>query len=438
MLWSLCAASLCVSEETLDLRALIDEALANNPEIAASLNKRNAMWERPPQAASWEDPQLSIGVANVPTDDMDFNKIDMTMKQISLSQQIPFPGVSSLKKTVAIQEAKTSDQELAYTRLRVVRDLKKAYADLFEVNAHIATSEKNKGLLAKFVEIAQAKYEVGQGLQQDILKAQVEHSMFIERLIDFNQKRISLVAELNRLLGRESSAPITGTPELRRQPLPFSPAELETMAIDNSPVLQSLRHIIDKNEANNKLAKKMYFPSFNVSAMYGFREDYSVKESTTPAFITNADGSINNVTIRTPGQRIERDDVFSFFVGVNIPLWFLTKQNKKVAETHLLVEEAKSQYTAMQQEVFFKVRDLLAKIERADQLIELYQTGIIPQAAQSLESAIAGYRVGNVDFLTLLDSQVKLCTYEVQISSVLSEYTKDLAELEPIVGKELF
>ena len=100
----------------LDLNALVQEGLENNPEITAYRNKAGAMWERPSQAAAWEDPELMLGVRSVPVPDSDFNKIDMTMKEISLSQKIPFPGIPSLRSKVAVQEAKISDRELEYAQ----------------------------------------------------------------------------------------------------------------------------------------------------------------------------------------------------------------------------------------------------------------------------------------------------------------------------------
>ena len=203
----------------LDLNALVQEGLENNPEITAYRKKAGAMWERPSQAAAWEDPELMLGVQSVPVPDFDFNQIDMTTKEVSLSQKIPFPGVPSLRRNVAVQDAKISDRELEYARLKITRQIKETYADLFMINAHLATSEKNKNMLETFVEIARAKYEVGTGLQQDILKAQVEHSKFVERIIDFNQKKKTATAEMNRLLGRQSDTPLAGEPALSWEPL---------------------------------------------------------------------------------------------------------------------------------------------------------------------------------------------------------------------------
>ena len=94
----------CMAENILDLDALIQEALENNPEIAVLQNKKNALWERPSQVKAWDDPRLTFGVTNLPTDDFDFNKQDMTQKTVSIMQQIPFPGITSLRGKAAVEE----------------------------------------------------------------------------------------------------------------------------------------------------------------------------------------------------------------------------------------------------------------------------------------------------------------------------------------------
>jgi outer membrane protein TolC len=421
----------------LDLDELVKEALEANPDILASQKKREALWERPPQAKSWEDPRLEVGVRNVPADDADFSKIDMTMKEVALSQAIPFPGITSLKEKIAIQEAKNADRMHEYTRLLITREVKKAYYELYLVNRHIGTAEKNRGLLSQFVDIAQAKYAVGKAEQQDVLKAQVELSEFIERLIMFKQQKATIIAELNRLLSRDDSAPLLGEPVLKQHKITRTEAELAEAAKAGNPGLQSLQEMIDRNQADYRLAKRSYVPEIMVTGAYGQREN-AHKTGAQPTVMTEADGTSSLVKMRELNQQTERPDVFSVVVGVNVPIWFRSKQNKKVAETHLMIEQSKAEYRALANEVQYKIRDLMAKQARETELIELYENGIIPQATQSLNSAIAGYQVGSVDFLMLLDSQVTLCNAELQASTARVEYQKNLAELEAVVGGKLF
>ena len=425
------------SEAVLDLNELINEALAANPDIEASQKKRDALWERPPQAKAWDDPRLEIGVRNVPADDADFSKIDMTMKEVSLSQSIPMPGITSLREKIAIQEAKSADRMHEYTRLQITRKVKKAYFELYLVNRHIGTAEKNKGLLSQFVEIAQAKYAVGKGMQQDVLKAQVELSEFIEKLIQFKQQKETITAELNRLLARDDTAPLMGQPVLPEHKITQSETELAEAAKAGNPGLLSLQEMIARNEADYKLAKKSYVPEIMLTGAYGQREKgHSTKA--TPNVMTDTSNKSTLVYMRELNQNTERPDVFSATVGINVPIWFYSKQNKKVAETFHMIEQSKAEYRALSNELHYKIRDLMAKQARETELIELYEHGIIPQATQSLNSAIAGYQVGSVDFLSLLDSQVKLCNAELQASTALTQYQMNLADIETIVGKKLF
>jgi outer membrane protein TolC len=431
-------AASCSADDKLNLEQLIQEALKANPELSALQQKRNAMWQRPPQEKSWDDPELSLGVANLNTDNFKFNEIDMTMKQIAISQNIPMPGITSLKEKMAIQDAKSSDRLLDDGKLKLIRDVKTAYYDLYINYAHMQTAEKNKGLMAKFVEIAQKKYEVGKGLQQDILKAQVEQSKFIERLVELEQKKTSYIAELNRLLNREPSAPLDGIPSVTKRTVAINEEELRNMALTQNPLLQSLQNSIAKNEADYKLSKKQYFPSFNVTAMYGQREGFRTPDTIVPGSVINEDGTTSDAQVKLPGDSYDRPDVFSFFVGFKIPLWFKNKQDKKVIETFHQMEEAKAHYAAVKNEIAYKIRDYVAKVQKSANLIQLYQTGIIPQATQSLNSAIAAYEVGSVDFLALIDAQITLCNFETQSSELLADYEKELSDLEVVVGKRLF
>ena len=149
----------------------------------------------------------------------------------------------------------------------------------------------------------------------------------------------------------------------------------------------------------------------------------------------NENGTTSDALVNVPGQSEDRPDVFSFIVGFKVPLWFKNKQNKKVAESFSLLEEAKAQYAAVQNALFYQIHDLVAKAQKSAHLINLYETGIIPQATQSLNSAIAAYEVGTVDFLSLIDNQITLCNFETQRSELLADYEKEIADLEMVVGK---
>ena len=76
-----------------------------------------------------------------------------------------------------------------------------------------------------------------------------------------------------------------------------------------------------------------------------------------------------------------------------------------VAESASETNMATDEMNGLKNSISFTINDILAQLERRQKLVELYKGGIIPQAEQSLESAIISYRVNKVDFLTLLDGR---------------------------------
>lgn len=421
--------------EFLDLNGIIEEALKNNPELKGAQAKADAYGERPSQAASLTDPRITLGVQNIATDDFDFNSIDMTMKVIELSQEVPLPGILSLKKKVALHEAHAMEKRAKETEFNLIKKVKRAYYDLYYLKNAIAVTKDNRRLLEQFLAITETRYSVGKGIQQDVLKAQVELSKIIEKLVDFEQQKASTAAELRALLNRPPEAALPDPPDIEKTAFTYTLEDLQTMALASNPGLNDLENVLKSRESEYQLAKKEYFPSLMFTAAYGQRED-AKKSGSMMATGTTMGGEPVEVSI--PGDDEHRSDTFSFMVGFTIPLWFHSKQNSRVKETLALMEETRAHQDALKNEIFFGIKDIWEREKRGSKLIDLYNNDIIPQAKASLDSAMAGYEVGNVDFMALLDNQVTLFDYQLSYYQVLADYEKDLAGLEAAVGKRIF
>jgi outer membrane protein TolC len=335
----------------------------------------------------------------------------MTQKQISISQKFPFPGKLKLKKEIARRELNQSEAEFAYQKLEIINKVKKTYYSLFFIEKSIEVTEKDKTILENCLKIARTRYSVGKGIQQDVLKAEVELSRMIEKLVVLRQKRTTITATLNTLIDRDPYAPLEGRPEVSRTPFTMDPEEIKKSSLEDHPLLQSIRFVLERAESAYNLARKEYCPDFEVSFAYGQRED---------------------------SPRQSRPDFYSGFVGINIPIWYKTKQSRKVEEIRYTILSAKNRYEAVKNDLQFRISSLLAKIDQNSHLINLYRDGIIPQANHALNSSIASYQVGTVDFLTLLTNLLTLYRYELEYYKVLTDYEKNLADLELAMGKRLF
>lgn len=394
------------------LQELLAEAARNNPEILAASNEREAALHRVRPAGALDDPMLEAGVVNAPLASQTFRREDMTMKMLGLSQRFPYPGKRGLRQDVAAKDAESASYAYQETVNRVARDVKVAYFELALVVESARLVEESRRVLEQFLRISESRYAVGQGTQADVLKAQTQLTRMEDELIKLARERRAIEAEVIRDLGRGSEA-VLPAPAPLWLPVTVLPFEsLRETALKERPQLLGLQSLIDRGEKALELARKEYYPDFDLKLSYGQREDM-------------LDG-------------MPRDDMVSLMIAVNLPVWRGNKRDPGVAEAIAMRNQATDMYQAQQNEVSSQLRQQIANAEQSLKSARLYETGILPQARLAVESSLAAYRVDRVDFLMLLDSQMAVLEYEISHASALANYNVALAEIELLTGKTLF
>jgi len=391
------------------LDQLVAEALRSNPEIQAARNERDAAQQRIRPAGALDDPMLEAGVLNLPVNTFNFRQDDMTMKMLGLSQKLPFPGKRGLREDVAAKGAESVGFAYQETVNRIARDVRVDYYNLALVIESTGLVEKNKQILEQFLKIAESRYAVGQGNQADVLKAQTQVSRMLDELIRLGRERAVIEAEFNRVLGRRSDSAAILTETLRLEETTLQLEALRETALKERPQLLALQSLIGRSEKAIDLARKDYYPDFDLKFTYGQRD-------------RSQDG-------------MYRSDMIVFTVGINLPVWRESKLAPRVAEAIAMRDQALDMYQAQQNEVYSQLRQQVASAQQSLKSARLYETGILPQAKLTVESSLAAYKVNRVDFLTLLDNQMTVFNYEIGYATALSNYGKALAEIDLIVGK---
>lgn len=393
-----------------DVSRLVAIALAQNPELKGSEARWRMFASRVEQARSFEDPVLMLKIQNgIFTDPLNFHKDPMTQKVIGISQQLPFWGKRKLKGEVAEQEAESYRWNIAERKLELTRMVKESYYQIYSVDKALPIVEKNIKILDDFITLANTRYAVGKGTQQDAFKAQLERSRLLDLQITLEQQRRSLETGINQLLYRPEGTPVGKIPDFTIAPLTATIDQLQAIAEEHRPLLQSFRALMLKGEAGNALARKESYPDFNIAFEYMQRDP------------VNGDEGL---------------DMYSLGVTFNLPL-HRERRQAMLAESSAETAMASEELNSAKNGIAAGIGNLLAQLERRRKLIELYRTGIIPQAEQSLESATIGYQVNKVDFLTLLDSRLTLFNYERELYDSLADYQIKRAQLEAIIGNEL-
>lgn len=393
-----------------ELEALVATALETNPEIKVSQARWEMFTAKVQQAGVLDDPMLMLRIQNAMVKDpLAFDQDPMTSKVIGISQMVPYYGKRALEREGAQLEAESNRWILEERKVELRRMVKETWYQLYFIDRSLDVVNKNISLLDDLTRFSETMYGVGQGLQQDVLKAQLDRSRMEDMRIVLQQKRRSLAATLNTLVYRPADTQIPPIPSIELSPVAQTASELEDLAEQHRPALKTLATQIDKSRIGRQLAEKDYYPDFTFSLEYMQRE---------PA-------------MASPG-----DDMYSLGVTFNLPIQRERRQ-AMVAESESELRMSSAELEMLRNQIRLGIADGLARLERSRKLAQLYKEGILPQASNSLEAAMAAYRVGKADFMNVLDSQMTLFNYEREYFDAVADHEMNLAQLEGVVGSSL-
>ncbi len=391
------------AEGTLELRTLIDEALKNNREILAAESRWKAANFRIPQAKSLPDPMVMFGYQNEGWDRYTFGKMEGAQWMYSVSQMFPFPGKRSLKGEMAAKDSESVEASFRAVRLKTIATVKELYYNLFLAYKEIDLIRDRTALFSRIEDAAIARYASGMAPQQEVLMAQTEKYMLLEKETMQKQKVQSIEAMLNTTVGRGVNSPLGRPSEPALSAFSYSMDELLTSAYENSPEIKSREKMIASAEARINMAEKEYYPDFTIAA---------------------------SVFQRTG----EFEDMWSLTATINIPLYFRTKQRQAVYEAKSLSYEAVSELEATKFMLSSSIRDNYSMLKTADKLMDLYKKGLIPKTYQDFELAIAGYVTGKVEAITVISRLKALLDLETLYWGQFVEREKAIARIESIAG----
>jgi len=406
--------SALADESILGLEQAETLALQNNPALAAVGKQAEAMAAMPSQVGSLPDPKVSFNAMNLPVDSFSTTQENMTQLQLGFSQAFPFPGKLGLKSDAAEHMAAAALQNTQEFRLVLLRNTRIHWWNLAYLDKALSIIQRNQALLRNLVKIAETKYKTGQGLQQDVLLAQLELSKLLARELNLKAAKERQAATLNALLGRAANMPIR-MPQDQSDNMDIFQIdvnELKAWAREHRPMLLAMDKRVEAADSMVALAEKDYYPDFNVGAGYGFRQ------------------GIN------PANKQSRPDFASIMFSMTIPLYSGSKQDKAVDQR--MAEKAKAQFSRQDiaNKVDADIDSAASDLRIARDQVVLFEKGILPQARQTTASMLAGYQVNKVDFLNLVRAQLNEFNTDIQYWHQVSTLHQAEARLAAAAGKE--
>lgn len=389
--------------DTLRLADVVDAAREANPMLQAARFAADAAAERVPGAGALPDPMLTLGLRNRPLDGFGTDE-RMTMNSVAVMQRLPWPGKLGFSEDRADHLALAAELDADENEAALLARVKGLYFRLAFMDRALDIMDETRNLLRDFLEVSNAKYSVGSGLQQDILQAQVAIARMTADITVVEQDRVAGAARLNALLGRPATAPI-GTLELPRpSDVPSSVETLMAVAAESRPAIRAARERTLAAGAGYRAARRAVYPDFTVGLGYG--------------------------------QRPQFGDMATIEVGISLPVWAGSKQRPKRREMQAMEAMEQARALDLHNETFARLSELRASAVRARELSALYETSIVPQAMAAVESSLSAYRVGEVDYMTLLSNQMTVNQFEIERVRLAAEYHEAVAEIAALTGTE--
>ena len=388
-----------------DLYRVIDRG---NSRIAAAQAMTRAAESRVPGARRPPDPELQFGLMNYALPAFAATDV-LSMNQVQLMQTLPIAGQLGIASRVAESQATAVGYRSQGVRWEVRLRVASAFFDLYQTDQSVAVAVNTRRLLEDIGRTAEAMYRVGEGRQADVLRAHVDIARMTEEIERLRANRRAMEARLNGLLDRASQTALGDAvlPTFPEQ-LPATDS-LEAWALRERPILRAGTAEVQAAELQTILARRAIWPDLRLGVQFGQR--------------SNAMGT---------------DRMGSLMVSASIPVFAGSRQLRARDEADAMYAVAQAELGAMRAETRGELGEVLASLRRARTLRALYTNTVLSQAEAAVRSALAAYRAGTVNLMTLLDNQTMANRFRQELFALEADEGKSWVTLEMLTARMLF
>jgi outer membrane protein TolC len=379
-----------------------------NPKAAAARALAQATAARVPAAGLLPDPEVQLGFMNYELPALR-PMATLGMVQLQVMQMLPLGGKLPLSSRIASHQAAAERERAADVAWELRTRAAMAFYELFAAEQGIEIASGTRRLVQDVARIAQSMYEVGEGNQADVLRAQVEIARMTEEIARMDAMRSAAAAKLNALMDRPAASAVDTTV------LPTFPDEAPTidsilgMALRSRPMIRAGEEDVAAADAMALRSRRELIPDLVVGVQYAQRSG-----------------------------EMGAERMGSLMLGASIPLFAGRRQLKWRDEADAMRAMSAADLAYMKADTRGRVGEVIAMLSRARRLADLYTATVLPQAEAAVTSAVAAYRVGRVDFMTVLDNRMTVNRYRQELVTLRAEEGRAWAELEMLAGQELF
>jgi cobalt-zinc-cadmium efflux system outer membrane protein len=388
------------------LSQLLAEVEANNPQISAADHGARAARQMAPQVATLPDPKFTYQQFSVgsPRPFAGYTNSDFAYVGAGASQELPYPGKLRLRGQAAERDADTKQVEVEAVIINIADAVKADYLQLAYLQQTLGILRQNEAVLDQLIQDATIHYQVGQGMQQDVLHAQVERTKIVREITMHHEQMGQVQAHLKSLLDRDQESADIVTENLIENPVKCTSSELLAMVRQNNPQIQVDASSIRKQDAQLAAAKREGKPDFDLGYIY-----------------ENTDRKYRDYYMLTFDVRFPRKK----------------RVNAEIAEA--VEQRAESQQTldAHLQQQLAEVQQDFVKATSDEELLKEYREALIPQSDAAYRATLSAYAANREQFIHVLSYFTDILNLKLEDAQTLEDHEAALAHLESMTGATL-
>lgn len=381
-------------------------ALQQEPGEVAMRAKADAFRDRAVAADELPDPQLRLGIQNLPTDTFALDQEPMTQTQIGFRQMFPASGTLSARSAQFEANAEALSEVASDRRRQVLLATREAWLDLLYWIYAEEVLRENRALFSDLVDITRTLYAQGRKNQQDVLRAELELSRLDDRIVSVTENISVARARLAQWVGPDNAArPLPNV-------LPTWPSVSQKELLDGihrHPRLLALKHNVMAAKGKIAEADSAYNPSWSIDLGYGKREGVDA--------------------LGAP-----RSDFVSIMLNVDIPLFTTDRQDRQLSASRHERFSVELEHQRALLELRRQAESEWSRWEKLQERAALYDSSIIGQARQQTDASIAAYQNQRGDFADVMRAAITQLDVQLEERRIITDLTISRARIEFLGG----
>lgn len=378
-------------------REVLRRAFLANGDLEAAYHEWAAAVANIDQDAAWPNANVELGFDYMFSDESmkSWDRTTLSAGFVDDGLTLPFKARQAGK--VALADAQAAGQRFYARKFEVQKQVLQAWIDYALVAERVRVQKENVDLLRLVVDTARGRVRAG-GLQQDLVKADVELQRAEDELKTMEAELPQMRAMLNAMLGREATAPLPPPKQVPPpRPLGADDARLIEVAVASNPELAALARQVQGRRDAVELARLMYIP--DVSPFAAITGD-----------VSQVVGAMVMLPTNLPAIRSE-----------------VSQMRSMLAATESMLRQARLDRYGQFVAALYAVRNY-------ERQAALFERRIVPASQRVLDLTRQSYATGAAAFVELIDSQRVLLDAKLALAEARAGRERRLAELEALAG----